>query len=401
MMLPATAARPCVDRRGESKVGFPIRTASGRRFPPKGPRMSTTAMKLSDLAQHLGGTLKIDDGTGGDSIITACAPIQSADRGQLAFVANRKYARFLATTKAAAVLVDEATAELCPPALPRIICEDPYFAFRTALIALHGFRRHPEPHDGVRSSAGAVISARASVHPDAVVEADALVHPFAAVERGAHVGRGTVLYPGSFVGPGARIGTECVLFPGAVVYDRCVLGNRVTLHANTVVGQDGFGYATHKGAHHKIPQSGIVVIEDDVELGAACAIERAAIGETRIGQGTKFADLISIGHGTRIGKHCLFVSFVGVSGSVDVGNYVVLGGQVGVAGHLTIGDGVQAAGRSAIAADIEPGRKVGGVPAIDLMTSNRNAMAGRELAEMLKRIKALEREVAALRGDQV
>jgi len=353
-------------------------------------------MKISDLAQLLGGSI-VGDGAGE---VSACAPIQSAGPGDVTFVANRKYARFLQTTRAAAVLVDEATDESCPPALTRIICADPYFAFRAALIALHGFRRHPEPHDGVRSSAGAVISARANVHPDAVVDAEAVIHPFATVERDARVGRGTVLYPGSFVGPGARIGAACVLFPGAVVYDRCVLGDRVTLHANTVVGQDGFGYATHKGAHHKIPQSGIVVIEDDVELGAACAIERAAIGETRIGQGTKFADLISIGHGTRIGKHCLFVSFVGVSGSVEIGNYVVLGGQVGVAGHLTIGDGVQAAGRSAIAADIEPGCKVGGVPAIDLTTSNRNAMAGRELAEMFKRIKALEREVAALRGGE-
>jgi UDP-3-O-[3-hydroxymyristoyl] glucosamine N-acyltransferase len=218
------------------------------------------------------------------------------------------------------------------------------------------------------------------------------------VEAGAVLGSGVILYPGAYVGAEARIGDECVLFPGAVVYERCVLGRRVTLHANTVVGQDGFGYATHGGEHHKIPQAGVVVIEDDVELGAGCAIERAAMGETRIGRGTKFADLISIGHGTRIGRHCLLVSLVGISGSVEVGSGVVLGGQVGVTGHLTIGDGVQAAGKAAIVDDVPAGMKVGGVPAVELQRAKRNALAGMELAEMARRLKRLEREVEELKG---
>jgi UDP-3-O-[3-hydroxymyristoyl] glucosamine N-acyltransferase len=151
--------------------------------------------------------------------------------------------------------------------------------------------------------------------------------------------------------------------------------------------------------HHKIPQTGRVIIEDDVELGAGCAIERAAMGETRIGKGTKFADLISIGHGTRIGSHCLFVSLVGVSGSVDVGNYVALGGQVGVTGHLTIGDGVQAAGKTAIVQDVEPGKKIGGIPAVDLDQAKRNALAGMDLYGLLQRVKQLERELRGLKQD--
>jgi len=239
------------------------------------------------------------------------------------------------------------------------------------------------------------------VHPQATVGSGTRVHAHATIEAGAQVGKDCVLYPGAYVGPNSRVGDQCILFPNAVVYDGCILGDRVTLHANTVVGQDGFGYATHQGAHHKIPQAGIVVIEDDVELGAGCAIERAAMGETRIGEGTKFADLISIGHGTTIGRHCLLVSLVGVSGSVDVGNYVVLGGQVGVTGHLKIGDGAQAAGKAAIIQDVAPGSKVAGIPAIELQQAKRNALVANDLYDVVKRLRKLERAMEKSAGQGV
>ena len=354
------------------------------------------AITLEQLARKIGATL-IGDGS---TTITGCATIDAAGPNDLTFLANSKYLSSLQSTKAAAVVIDGKTA--CPLHLVRLIADDPYFAFRNAVVELHGYRTHPQPFDGQLNGSAAKkptgISPNASVHPTAKIGPGTLVHPNVTIEAGASVGSNCVLYPGVYVGEKAVVGDECLLYPNVVIYDRCVLGNRVTLHACTVIGQDGFGYATHKGAHHKIPQTGIVVIEDDVEMGAACAIERAAMGQTRIGKGTKFADLISIGHGSTIGPHCLFVSLVGVSGSVDVGKYVALGGQVGITGHLRIGDFVQVAARSAVVQDVPDGMKVGGVPAIELDKAKRNALAGLELYDLFKRVRQLERELEKLKS---
>ncbi len=346
------------------------------------------AMTLEELARRIGAQLVGD----GSIEVDACAPIDKAGPRDVTFLANAKYAQYLNTTKAAAVIVSETAA--CPDGITRLVAADPYFAFRGAMIELYGFRTHPPPMHADETG----ISTLACIHPTAIIGSGTTIHPFVTIEANATVGKNCVLYPGVYVGKDSRIGDSCLLYPNVVIYDRCVLGNRVTLHGNTVIGLDGFGYATHKGEHHKIPQTGIVVIEDDVELGAGCAIERAALGETRIGKGTKFADLISIGHGTTIGQHCLFVSLVGVSGSVDVGKYVVLGGQVGVAGHLSIGDGVQAAARTAIAQDVPAGMKVGGTPAVPFDQAKRNALAGTELYNLFKRVRQLERELERLKA---
>lgn len=350
-------------------------------------------MTLKELAE------RIEAEVIGDSSVTVCgcAPIDRAESNELAFVVNRKYHQYLETTDAAAVLVSADTE--CPDHLTRLVADDPYFAFRNAMVALHGYRQHPEPSGELQDIANCTVSRQATVHPDATIGAGCIIHSHATVECNATLGDNCVLYPGAYVGPGATLGNNCVLHPNVTVYDGCILGHRVIIHSSTVIGQDGFGYATHQGVHHKIPQAGIVIIEDDVELGAGCAIERAAMEETRIGAGTKFADLISIGHGTRIGKHCLFVSFVGISGSVEVGDYVVLGGQVGVTGHLKIGDGVQAMARSAITRDVPAWTKVGGAPAVPADIAKRNALAGLDLYELTKRVRQLERRLTAITED--
>jgi len=339
------------------------------------------SMTLAALADHLGAELRGD----GDATVDRCAGLESAKAGELSFLANARYRGHLETTQATAVLTTPDIA--CPDHLHQLSCGDPYFAFRNAVIALQGTRQHPEPIEADENS----ISRQASVHPSASIGRGTRIHPHAVVEAGGTVGSGCHLYPGAWVGPDATLGDDCILYPNSVVHDRCILGNRVTLHAGTVIGNDGFGYATHEGTHHKIPQHGIVVLEDDVEIGSNCAIERATMGETRIGAGTKFADLISIGHGTTLGPGCLLVSLVGVAGSVKIGHHVVLGGQTGVAGHIEIGDCVQAIAQSGIASDVEAGALIGGAPAIPVDMAKRNLLAGTNLADLFRRVRKLER----------
>jgi UDP-3-O-[3-hydroxymyristoyl] glucosamine N-acyltransferase len=242
-------------------------------------------------------------------------------------------------------------------------CKDSYYAFAQAMVLLHGHRRHP--FSGI--------------------------HPAAHVDPTATIGENTVIYPGAYVGPNARVGRDCVLYPNAVIYDSCVIGDRVQIHAGSVIGVDGFGYATNGGVHHKIPQPGNVTIGDDVEIGANSTIARGALVNTTIGAGTKIDGLVMIGHGATIGPGCMIVAQVGISGSTSVGRYVTMGGQVAVTGHLTIGDGATIAGRSAVMADLEPRAKVMGMPAMPLSHARRVYVAFTMLPELVNRVKKLER----------
>jgi UDP-3-O-[3-hydroxymyristoyl] glucosamine N-acyltransferase len=239
-----------------------------------------------------------------------------------------------------------------------------------AVVLLHGHRKHP--------FAG--------------------IHPKAHVDESATIGSGTILYPGAYVGPRARVGKDCVLFPNAVVYDDCVLGDRVTLHAGSVVGQDGFGYATHKGVHHKIPQMGNVIVEDDVEVGANVAIQRATMGSTVIGKGTKLSDLISIGHAARIGEGGLLVSLVGIAGSTRIGHHVTIGGQAGVVGHLNVGDNVMIAAQAGVVSDVADKSLMYGSPATPAPKGRKVLSLITQLPDLLDRIRKLEQELAEMKG---
>ena len=316
------------------------------------------ALTLTQLAERLGAEAVGDGGL----VIHSAHTLEEAGPGQVSFLANPKYLPQLAATRAAAVIVAP-TVNVVEggPALLR--ARDPYFAFMQAVVALHGHRAHP--HAGV--------------------------HPKAHVDPTATVGAGSVLYPGVFVGPRAVVGRDCVLYPNVVVYDDCVLGDRVIVHAGTCIGHDGFGFATHRGEHHKIPQVGNVVVEDDVELGANCSIQRAALGSTVIGRGTKFSDNVSVGHGTKIGGHGLVVALVGIAGSTTIGHHVTLAGQSGVAGHLRVGDHVTAAARAGVIADVPDKTAVMGFPAMPISLGRRVYAAMRNLPELLERVKRLER----------
>lgn len=344
-------------------------------------------MTLEQLATKIHATVRGN----GSRAVTACAAIDEAGPEHLTFVANRKYLSHLKTTRAAAVIIGPKDAADAPPSLTLLLADDPYFAFRNAMIALHGWRQHPAPG----------ISPQAFVDDTAVVEDLCTIRPFAYIAPRARIGRRCVLYPGTYVGKDAVLGDDCVLYPNVVVYDKCVLGDRVTLHAGTVIGQDGFGYATHAlpdhpPAHHKIPQAGNVVIEDDVEMGANCSIDRATIGSTYIRKGTKFSDGVTIGHGCDVGPHNLLVAQVGLAGSVTTGKYVVMGGQVGVAGHLTIADRVQIAAKAGVMHDLEAAKNYGGEPAVEFSDAKRQILSLARLPDMLATVRKLQKRINEL-----
>jgi UDP-3-O-[3-hydroxymyristoyl] glucosamine N-acyltransferase len=323
---------------------------------------------LSELAAAIGAEV-----AGGDpqTPVSSVNTLEDAGPGQVTFLSNARYVRLLDTTRASAVIVARGVRS---DQVPLLRTADPYFAFAQAVVKLHGYRRHP--HEGI--------------------------HPKAHVDPTATVGAGTVIYPGVYVGPRARVGRDCILYPNVVVYDDCVLGDRVIIHAGTSIGHDGFGFATHKGpgddaaAHHKIPQVGNVVIEDDVEIGANCAIDRATLGSTVIGRGTKFSNLISIGHGTRIGPHGLLVGLVGIAGSTRLGHHVTLAGQVGVAGHLEVGDNVVVAAQAGVINDVPAQSTLMGAPAMPASRARRVYTVFTQLPELLERIRRLEQQVREL-----
>ena len=339
------------------------------------------SMTVEELAQHIGANRRGD----ADRLITGCAGLEEAGPEHVSFVANPRYIKHLSDSQAGAVVVSPEDARKVPDRT-LLVADDPYFAFRQAVIALHGFRQHPAPG----------VSALAQVDADAVVGQACVIEPFTFIAAGTHIGNRCVIYPHCYIGPNVSVGDDCVLYPNVTIYDRCILGNRVTLHAGCVIGQDGFGYATHEGAHHKIPQIGNAVIEDDVELGANCAIDRATVGSTVIGEGTKSSDLITIGHGARIGRHNLLVAQIVVAGSATTGDYVVMGGQAGVGGHLRVGDGAQLAARTGVTRDIDGGKQYGQMPAVPWPQARRNMVAGTKLHKLVQDLKTLQKRVAEL-----
>ncbi len=338
-------------------------------------------MNLAELAKTIGGELTGDPA----GEVHGAAPLSEAGPTDVAFLANPRYEKQLPGTKAAAVIVGADQAAAGEVALIR--CADPYFSFRQAMVALYGFRQAPF----------AGVHRNAYVDPGSTVGENVTIGSSATVSAGASIGDDTVLYPGVFIGPDARMGRNCLLYPNVVVYDHCVLGDRVTIHANSVIGQDGFGYATHEGAHHKIPQAGWVELGDDVEIGACCAIDRATIGATRIGPGTKLSNLVTIGHGTELGRHDLLVAQTGIAGSTTVGDYCTFGGQAGVVGHVTIGDFAQVGAQAGVISDLPAKARVWGTPANPLRENLRQVALVRQLPELREQLAQLTRELADLR----
>ena len=336
---------------------------------------------LGELSEKLGGKLTGDP----SRTVRGVNALPDAGPDEVTFLANSRYERYMADSRAAAVLVSEGYKG---PGDSLIRCADPYHAFREAMVLLVGFRRHP--FEGVDDAA--------RVDPSASLGEDVAVAQFATVGKDAEIGPRTVLYPGAFVGEGCKVGADCVLHPNVVVYDGCILGDRVTIHAGSVVGQDGFGYATHGAEHLKIPPAGWVEIGDDVEIGACCAIDRATVGATVIGSGTKFSNLVAIGHGAKIGKGCLLVAQVGIAGSTKIGDYCALAGQAGVNGHIEIGDHVRVGAQAGVVNDVPSNTEVFGAPAVPRAQARKVYSLLPKLPDMRDQIRKLQSELAKLRN---
>ncbi len=345
------------------------------------------ARTLSEIAALVGGEVTGD----GALQVTGVAPLETAGPGQLSFLANKKYRPAFEASRAGAVIV--APDEAVPAGRTVLRAANAYLAFAKASTL---FNPPPVAVPGV--------SPQALVDPAARVDATAQVGPFVSVGPGCVVGPRTILGPGVQLLAEVRVGADCHLHANAVVRERCQLGDRVILQPGCVIGSDGFGYATDlvgegKGPRHfKVPQAGIVVVEDDVEIGANACVDRAALGVTRIGRGAKLDNLVQIGHNVVVGPLCILAAQVGVSGSTRLGMGVALWGQAGLVGHIEVGDRANVAAQSGVHRDVGPGERVAGYPAGPEVRWARNAAVYDRLTEMRRELRELKQKVARLEG---
>lgn len=339
-------------------------------------------MKLGELANRLNcqpvGNSELE--------ITGLAPIEIAESSHLTFLSNKKYKKHLASTAAAAIIINDA-AEL-PEGKSGIISANPYLTFAEAMWIFYPPLEQPK---GIHISA--VVS------PSAIIGKDVSIGAFTVIGDGVRLGDNVTITDHCSIYPNAEIGDNTLIHSHCVVREFCKLGRNVILQNHVTVGSDGFGFAKrNEGGWFKIPQAGIVVIEDDVEIGAGSTIDRATIGATVIGKGTKLDNLVQIGHGSSIGENTLLCAQVGLAGSTKVGNEVILSGQVGAAGHLEIGDRVIATAQTGIPNSVEAGKIVSGYPAIDNRDWLKSSAVFSKLPELQKEIRALKEEVQKLKA---
>ncbi|MFO7570146.1 MAG: UDP-3-O-(3-hydroxymyristoyl)glucosamine N-acyltransferase [Smithellaceae bacterium] len=334
---------------------------------------------IQDIAALIGGQVIGNP----DVTVRDIRPVEEAGEGDLTFIADKRYAKLLKTTAATAILAKPGT-EAAGKNL--ILCEDPYAAFGKLLAIFY-----PPDHGA------------AGISPDAYIEEGALVSdqatllPRCVISRGARVDRGAVIYPGVYVGRNAVIGEDSVLYANVTVYHHCLIGKRVILHSGVVIGADGFGFASPGVANIKIPQVGIVQIDDDVEIGANTTVDRATMGKTWIGRNVKIDNLVQIAHNVVIGENSAIAAQAGISGSTRLGRSVMMGGQAGIVGHLTIGDHVMIAAASAIHRDVASGQIVGGAPHLPYQEWLKVEACRAKLPEMRAKLEQVSRQLETLK----
>jgi UDP-3-O-[3-hydroxymyristoyl] glucosamine N-acyltransferase len=336
---------------------------------------------LHELAEILGLPVR-----GADLEIRGVASLESAGEHDLSFLAGPKHVQLLAETKAGAVIL---APEFAAQASRVLISDNPYLDFARAL------RLFEKPQGCLTGH-----SALAFIHPKAKVHPDSVVYPFVYIGPGTVVHEGCRLFSGVYLGENCRVGARTTLYPNVAIMSGTVLGEEVTVHPGTVLGSDGFGYTPSPNGLEKVPQVGRLIVEDQVEIGANCAIDRATLGVTRIGRGTKIDNLVQIGHNVEIGPNCILVSQVGIAGSSKLGRRVTLAGQVGIADHLHLGDDCRVGAQSGVNRSLEGGQDYLGSPAVEARKFMRIAASWNRLPDLLKRVTALEKELTALKTQE-
>ena len=336
-------------------------------------------MTLAELAAAIDCRLEGD----GAIEITGVSDLEHAQAGQVTFFGHARYRSLVDATRASALIVGE-DAQI--DGRPLLRTKRPYYAFARALEIFHPAVR---PAPGVHPLAAVAEGAR--------IAPDASIGPFVSVGAGARIGARTIVHSHVAIGAGVTVGEDCLLHTHVALREGVTLGNRVVVQNGAVIGSDGFGFTPGpEGRQYKVPQVGIVVVEDDVEIGANTTIDRAAVGQTRIGAGSKIDNLVQVAHNVRIGRDVLLAAQVGISGSATLEDRVTLGGQVGVQGHITIGRGAVAAGQSGVTNSVEPGRFLTGYPAIDNRQWRKASVIFARLPELRQQLITLEQRLAAL-----
>ena len=335
---------------------------------------------LAQISQLINGKIEGNP----DTVITDLAEIQHAETGELTFLSNPKYSKYVATTNASAIIVAN---DFVGDFKNLIRVDNPYFGFSQLIPKFRPPITLPKPgiDPTARVADSASIGKECYIGPNVIIEADCTI------------GDNVVLLGNSYVGQKSEIGENSFIFPNVSIYHRCKIGAGARIHSGTVIGSDGYGFVRTKTGISKIPQEGGVEIGNDVEIGANCSIDRGTLGNTVIGKGTKLDNFIQIAHNVKLGEYCFMAAFSGIAGSSSVGNHVTVAAQVGIAGHLKVADGVMIAAQSGVTKDVEPNVILYGSPAQDRKTARREIAHIRSIPDIKERIKKFENDLEALK----
>ncbi|MEW6378869.1 MAG: UDP-3-O-(3-hydroxymyristoyl)glucosamine N-acyltransferase [bacterium] len=333
---------------------------------------------LKELAEFVGGAVRGNP----ETLIRGVAGVREAHEGEITFIANPKYLPLLPHTGASAVILSAKDPET---KIASIRTANPYLAFAKILRL---FSETPHLPSGIHP--------RACIDPSAIIGQNVSIHPLAVIGREVRIGNNVQIYSGAFIGDFSQIGDGCIIYPNVTLYHHTLIGSSVIIHANTVIGSDGFGYVWDGQEHYKIPQTGRVIIEDAVEIGAGTTIDRGTMGDTIIRRGTKIDNLVQIAHNVVIGESSIIVSQAGISGSAELGKRVTLGGQVGVAGHLKIGDNTMVAAKGGVSKTVPPNSVLAGLIGRPIQEWRKSEASLRLLPELFEKVRKLQQKVLDL-----